>query len=93
MWNEWVWIQRAAREGDQMSRQWIMVLMLALAVAGCGRRGPLEPPVSAAAAQAERPADNKSVTGGSDMALTPSKAHKPPPIQPGNGSFILDPLL
>jgi predicted small lipoprotein YifL len=75
-----------------MSRQIMMVLMLALAVAGCGRRGLLEPPPSASA-QAAQPADDKSVTGSADMALAPSKSHKPPPIQPGNGSFILDPLL
>ena len=80
-------------QGDQMGRQWMMVLMLALALAGCGRRGALEPPLNPSSVQAEKPTDNKSVTGGADMALTPSKAHKPPPIQPGNGSFILDPLL
>ena len=79
-------------QGDQMGRQWMMVLMLALAVAGCGRRGALEPPPTAAA-QAAKPADDASITGGADMALAPNKSRKPPPIQPGNGSFILDPLL
>ena len=75
-----------------MGRQLIMVLILALAVAGCGRRGALEPPPSAAA-KAEKSAEDKSIAGSSDVALAPSKAHKPPPITPGNGSFILDPLL
>jgi len=75
-----------------MGRQWMMIVMLALAVAGCGRRGALEEP-PAAAAQAAKPADDKSITGGTDMALSSNKSRKPPPIQPGNGSFILDSLL
>ena len=77
--------------GKQMSRQFMMVLILAVAVGGCGRRGPVEPP--SLASGIGKHVDDKSIAGSSDVALTPSKAHKPPPVQPGNGSFILDPLL
>jgi len=68
-----------------------LVLLAAVALAGCGRKGALEPPPGLAAAS---PAgEEKPVVGGSDVALQPSKAHKPPPIKPGTGAFVLDPLL
>jgi predicted small lipoprotein YifL len=84
-------MRRPALRGRQIGRQLVLVSLIALAVAGCGRRGTLEPPPGLAAPTAT--GDEKPVAGGSDVALTPSKPHTPPPIQPGTQPFILDPLL
>ena len=77
--------------GRRMTRQFGLVVLMALAVAGCGRRGALEPPPgSAAAASAVEPSVSAN---GSDMALMPGKSRKPKPVQPGSDPFFLDPLL
>jgi predicted small lipoprotein YifL len=55
---------------------------LALGVAGCGRRGALEPPPDASAVQ--KPAPSKG---------EPAARKKVPPITPPNTPFVLDPLL
>ena len=68
---------------------------IALALAGCGRKGPLDPPPNAAAPVLEqretdeaRPASKGSVFdpsyGANDLPRTPKGGRK---------SFILDPLL
>jgi predicted small lipoprotein YifL len=97
----------AARIGDLIvnrnyssaSSRWTIVLVTAaaLALAGCGRKGPLELPPTASVpspaeaqvnAEAERPASKPSVfdpTYGSEALPTTPKGPKK--------SFVLDPLL
>ena len=84
-----------------------MALIVPLALAGCGRKGPLDTPPSAATppppTQLPRPAP--STTGLIDP-LTPSgeaqQALPPPPVQttqaapaspPEKKTFLLDPLI
>jgi predicted small lipoprotein YifL len=61
-----------------------LVAALALGVAGCGRRGPLEPPPDATAVQKPAP---------SSPADEPEARKKNPPITPPKTPFVLDPLL
>lgn len=67
--------------------KWIALGLVVVALAGCGRKGPLEPVGGAAPVQ-----DEKLATG-ADIGLTTGKKVKPTPVQPGNTAFILDPLL
>ena len=60
-----------------------LFLAAALALAGCGRAGPLEPPP-----------DPNAVAKPADSDPTHVQVHhKPPPIKPPNAPFVLDPLL
>jgi len=63
-----------------------LVFGLALLAAGCGRRGPLEPPDSAIATPTPAP------TASSDLSDQLGRP-KNPPITPPKTSFALDPLL
>ena len=63
-----------------------LVFGLALLAAGCGRRGPLEPPDSAIATPTPAP------TASSDLSDQLGRP-KNPPITPPKTSFVLDPLL
>jgi predicted small lipoprotein YifL len=58
-------------------------LALALALAACGVKGPLEPPASAAPAQATAAPDDR----------TQRASRRPPPIERPDKPFILDSLL
>ena len=58
-----------------------LVVLIALAATGCGRRGQLEPPP-----------DPNAVVKPDDPAH-PQVHHSPPPIKPPKDPFILDPLL
>ncbi len=60
-----------------------LALLATLVVAGCGRRGELEPPVDASAVQRPASADNSE----------PTVHKKIPPITPMKTPFVLDPLL
>jgi predicted small lipoprotein YifL len=60
-----------------------VILLAALALAGCGRAGPLEAPPDASAAA--KPADSSA----GDMQIR----KKNPPITPPKTPFVLDPLL
>jgi predicted small lipoprotein YifL len=63
-----------------------LVLGLALLAAGCGRRGPLEPPNAGIATPTPAP------TASSD--LNSQLGHpKNPPIAPPKTPFVLDPIL
>jgi len=86
------------RISSPLSSRWTVVLLAAaaLALAGCGRKGPLElppntPPEAAAAAQANadhEPAPKATVfdpSYGTDAPPTAPKGAKKP--------FVLDPLL
>jgi predicted small lipoprotein YifL len=60
---------------------------VALAAAGCGRIGPLEPPPGASAPAQVAPQP------GSAESMSPMVKPKIPPITAPNQPFILDPLL
>jgi predicted small lipoprotein YifL len=60
-----------------------VALLAALAISGCGRRGDLEPPLDASAAQKSAQSDNGE----------PQVHKKIPPIAPPKTPFVLDPLL
>ena len=60
-----------------------LALLVALTLAGCGRRGELEPPVDSLAVAQPAAADNGE----------PVLHKKNPPITPPKTPFILDPLL
>ena len=62
----------------------LVISGLALAVSGCGRKGPLEPPPDPSAV-------NRAPTR-TDSTM-PEGHHKVPPITPPKTPFVLDPLL
>jgi predicted small lipoprotein YifL len=59
---------------------------VALLAAGCGRRGPLEPPGGAIATPTPTPTASSDVTD-------PMGRPKNPPITPPKKPFVLDPIL
>ena len=82
------------------------VLLVPLALGGCGRKGPLDPPPSAATppppTQQYRPApsttgliDPLTPTGEAQQALPPPPVQttRVAPTQPERKSFLLDPLI
>jgi len=76
-----------------LTRPFLLIgLVLVLGLGGCGRRGPLEPPETAAKQQATQPATET----GANLPGVPSpkgQSKRPPPITPPKEPFILDPLL
>ena len=66
-----------------------LVLGLAVLAAGCGRRGPLEPPATAAVAATPTPAPTSGVADATSGVGHPKVA----PIKPPKTPFVLDPLL
>jgi predicted small lipoprotein YifL len=90
--------QNQSFDVSSFGRAVLLAALVGLAVAGCGRRGPLEPPPGArngveypedketqVEAEADSPVFNTSPAG------RPAKASKV--IVPPKRSFILDPLL
>jgi predicted small lipoprotein YifL len=67
-----------------------MAAFAALALAGCGRYGPLEPPPEANAAAKLAP---PAAAPGSAASMSSIAKPRIPPITPPNQPFILDPLL
>jgi predicted small lipoprotein YifL len=70
-----------------------VALIVPLALAGCGRKGPLDPPPSAsipppAPAAQSGYIDPMTPTGGAQQAR-----QQPPPAPPQQKTFLLDPLL
>ena len=63
-----------------------LVFSLALLAAGCGRRGPLEPPSGAIATPAPTP------TASSDLSDQLGRPKNPPIARPKT-QFVLDPIL
>ena len=63
----------------------VLVVGLALVASGCGRRGPLEPPLNPSATPTPTPTGDADVLGAGH--------HKAQPIVPPKTPFILDPLL
>ncbi|MBV1707882.1 MAG: lipoprotein [Hyphomicrobiales bacterium] len=70
---------------------WATLSVLALGLAGCGRRGPLEAPPQLGAPQTAAPAPKQADSFGT-ADLLPSRP-KQTPIGVPKQSFILDPLL
>lgn len=74
-------------------------LAAALALGGCGRKGPLDPPPSAVIAPApDTPslgdANDPNLTGGYRRAPSaPVTAQPTGPLPPDKRTFILDPLI
>jgi predicted small lipoprotein YifL len=69
-------------------------IVLALALGGCGRRGPLEPPPGSVEAQQEA-AEERGETL-SNVTIPPvgkGASRKTPPIRAPKEPFLLDPLL
>jgi predicted small lipoprotein YifL len=63
-----------------------LIFGLALLAAGCGRRGPLEPPNAGVATPTPTP------SASSDLGEQLGKP-KNPPITPPKSPFVLDPIL
>lgn len=73
------------------SRPLVLIgLVLVLGLGGCGRRGPLEPPETAAKQQPAAPEAGANLPG---VPAPQSQSRRPPPITPPKEPFILDPLL
>ena len=76
-----------------------MALIVPLALAGCGRKGPLDPPPSAATPPPPGPQSQAapSTTGLVDpfspSEAQPAQAARATPSQPQSKSFLLDPLI
>jgi predicted small lipoprotein YifL len=86
----------------------VLALVLPLALAACGRKGPLDPPPSAELPPAPAAAPASSVAPGPRTYVDPltpigtAQQQAPPvvatqalpaPTQPANKTFILDPLI
>jgi predicted small lipoprotein YifL len=68
----------------------VAVLMLVIgAMAGCGRKGALEPPPTATAEGEAKPAAQPQQAGG----IAALRGKKPPPVLPSKTPSILDPIL
>jgi predicted small lipoprotein YifL len=85
--------------GNRLSvaRVLAVALLLPLALVACGRKGPLDPPPSAAippqpaTAAPARYIDPTSPTGGAQAA--PMQTTQVAPAPPQKKSFLLDPLI
>lgn len=69
-------------------RKLLVLGLVVMALAGCGRRGPLEPAGSASASKPE-----EKLATGADIGISNGRTAKPTPVQPGNAPFFLDFLL
>jgi predicted small lipoprotein YifL len=95
----------AARIGDFIvtsnfrpaSSGWAIILLSAalLALAGCGRKGPLDLPPSATSPAAAAATDSEAEAASKPSVFNPNYGTDAPPIAPkGNKRpFVLDPLL
>lgn len=67
-----------------------VALIAAFALAGCGRKGPLDPPPGAASATGQQRTSNTDLIR-SPFGQAGQKTEAAP--QPPNKAFVLDPLL
>jgi predicted small lipoprotein YifL len=76
---------------------WALILAgaTALALGGCGRKGPLDLPPNAAQSQAAVPADTEAERAGQPGVFNPTYGSDGSPAAPKGRkkSFVLDPLL
>ena len=75
-------VRFSSSRGGRRAVSCALVFALALGVAGCGRRGALEPPPDPNAVQKPAPSNGE-----------PAAHKKVPPITPPKTPFVLDPLL
>lgn len=68
-------------------------MVLALALSGCGRRGPLEPPPGSVEAQQEAAEEKGEELSKVTIPPVGRGSRKTPPIRAPKEPFILDPLL
>ncbi|WP_375412689.1 lipoprotein [uncultured Bradyrhizobium sp.] len=77
--------------------RWAVILLATavLALAGCGRKGPLDPPPGAAALSAAPEIDTEERAAAKGSVFDPSYGADAPPKAPKGTkrSFVLDPLL
>jgi predicted small lipoprotein YifL len=72
----------------------LAALAAALALAGCGVKGPLEPPPQATAATTQPTAQvTERTTTPEPVAPMMRRPRRPPPIARPDQPFVLDPLL
>jgi predicted small lipoprotein YifL len=93
---EWFLTGSSCRWGMRLAA--VAALGLAFALGGCGRKGPLDPPPSAAIAPS--PTDQPSLGETNDPNMTgfnrpPPRTAAPaaPPVPPDKRSFLLDFLI
>jgi len=73
----------------------IVLSLTALALAGCGRKGPLDLPPTANGPVAAAPTDSEAEAASKPSVFNPSYGTDAPPTAPRGARkpFILDPLL
>ncbi len=73
----------------------IVLSLTALALAGCGRKGPLDLPPTASSASTAVPADTEARAARTPSVFNPTYGSEAGPAAPRGSkrSFILDPLL
>ena len=80
-----------------LSTRWTLVAVatIALALAGCGRKGPLDPPPNALAPVAEQGDSGEEHTVAKGTVFDPTYGANGLPATPKGSkrSFVLDPLL
>ena len=85
------------RTSRLLSTRWTLVAVagVALVLAGCGRKGPLDPPPNSAAPVVEQGAGDEARTAARGNVFDPSYGANELPGTPKGAkrSFILDPLL
>ncbi len=89
-------IRFGARSGLRLAA--FVALAAALALGGCGRKGPLDPPPSAAIAPApDTPSrgdtNDPNMTGYRRAPSATAAAQPTQPLPPDKRTFILDPLI
>jgi predicted small lipoprotein YifL len=94
---EFLRIVAVNRTSGPVSAGWTLVAVagLALALAGCGRKGPLDPPPNAAAPLVEQGdvGEEHAPTKGNVFDPSYGANELPKPPKGSKRSFILDPLL
>jgi predicted small lipoprotein YifL len=85
------------RNFSPLSSKWALVVLAAavLALAGCGRKGPLDLPPTASQPLAAAPTDTEAEQASKPSVFNPSYGTDASPVAPKGAkkSFILDPLL
>ena len=80
-----------------VSMRWTLLAVagVALALSGCGRKGPLDPPPNAAAPVLDQSANDEARTPARATVFDPTYGANELPATPKGGKrgFILDPLL
>ena len=81
----------------QASSGWAVILLgvVALSLAGCGRKGPLDLPPTASGPNAAMPTDSEAEAASKPSVFNPNYGTDAPPTAPKGSkkAFILDPLL